>query len=54
MAQMPATTQTVPNPVTPDAFVEDRANFWTSFCKFVVFAACVVVLVLLFMLVFLR
>lgn len=46
-------TPTVPNPVTPEAFLADRQGFWTSFCSFTTVSAAVVVVLLLLMLIFL-
>ncbi len=50
MAQSPST---VPNPVTPDAFLADRQAFWTSFCSFTTGSAIAVAVLLVLMLIFL-
>jgi hypothetical protein len=52
MAQMPSPT-TTPDPVTPDAFLADRQQFWSAFCSFTIFSAVAIGVLLVLMLVFL-
>jgi hypothetical protein len=50
MAQPPASA---PNPVTPEAFLADRQQFWSSFCSFTTGSAIAILVLLVLMLVFL-
>jgi hypothetical protein len=49
----PATLPVTHGPMTAEAFVADRQQFWTGFTRFMIYGAAVVIAILILMAIFL-